>query len=885
MTPWAPGDDPKTHPMWEHQVNVERGMMRSGADKVRLSVIEAERRGQMVRTSVIRGLLTDWLPGVAAALKSWLRDCELSKGGPKPIAYGLLRDMDPYAASLVAMKEILNGIGVRKHKLTGLCVRIGADLEHEQQVRLWEAKEPKLFYHYADEHDRNRATDTHRRRVNINRFNALVEDPEINLQWDRWSQEQKFRAGLALVDVLIRKTGWFELQADPEHVWRKGGSDSPQYVLAPREGLLTWIGQAFDHAEVSSPDFKPTVMPPKRWDGTRQGGYWTPYVRAPQLVRFKASQESQKQRAADEYDSLDMPHVYDGLHLLQETAWRVNKRVLEVALQVWPMGGGLAKLPELKEIELPPRTPRMVERREYERQFRATNGKGAPMAPIDPVTDGEVLRWKRAAADIHRKNAKRLGRMRGTKNTLIIAQEFVDYPAIYFPHMLDFRGRAYPIANFLQPQGNDIAKGLLTFANGVAITETNGGDRWLAIQLATSWGNDKGPFGERVEWVHANETMWRLIAEDPLASREWMSADKPFQALAAIFEWVDFLNTGYGFYSTLPIMVDGTCNGLQHLSAIARDPVVGAYVNLLPAQRPQDVYKFVASHLQETLLRIEAAGGEEGEKAAYWLNVCGRDLPRTLTKRQVMVLPYGGKLDAFFKYTREWLDERDPQRDGADEEDKEKRNKRVVFLSMHMMDAVKANVKGALKIMDWLQVCAKAVAVADQPIYWTTPCGFTVRHFYGQDRRKRVGIMLDGTRVQLTLTEKTAKLSTKEQTSGIAPNFIHSLDAATLTLCLKLCREAGIEEFSSVHDAYGTHAANMDALSTLLREAFIEVHRHDVLGEFRAACARVLVDALVVKNGMDPLEAFQKADKMLPQPLETGSLDIEAVADSPYFFA
>lgn len=880
---WQPGDNPELHPLWDQQVELERGMLRLGANKVRDAVLLAQNRGQMTRTNVIRGVLTDWLPGIAEGLKVWLSDMDKSRG-PKPLAAGLLKQADPYTAALITLKEVLNQIGLKRPKLVGIAIAIGTSIEYEMGIAVWEThpEHAGLYHHHKEEMDKNRATETHRRRVNINRFNLLVKEGSI--EFDKWTMEQKYRVGVAMLDVVIRRTGWFELTPDPEH-YRRGRKDAPQLVLTAKPGLLEWVGKAMDHAEITSPDYQPCIMPPRRWDGTRMGGYYTPYVRAPRLVRFKASQESQKERAADEYDALDMPTVYDAVHLLQETAWQVNGRVLDVALKVWPMGGGLAKLPDVNEVQMPPRTPRMVEHTERTRAFREQHGaKVLPPRP-DAETDLEILAWKRKASPVYRANAKRLSRSRATTSTILLAQQFRQYEAIYFPHMLDFRGRIYPVANFLQPQGNDLARGLLTFAYGYAITEENGGSGWLAIQLATSWGNDKVSFEDRIEWVEENEMMWRLIAEDPLAHREWMTADKPFQTLAAIFEWVDFLNTGYGFMSTLPVMVDGTCNGIQHLSAILRDEVAGSYVNLVPGVKPRDIYKFVADNLQEVLERIERAGGKEGAKATFWLDLCKRDLPRTLTKRQVMVLPYGGTKDSFFTYTRKWLDEYDPPAITMDEDDKAKRRDRVVFLAMRLWDVVNDVVKSGMTVMKWLQDCSKAVAIANQPIYWTTPAGFTVRHFYGIDRRTKVEAMIDGSRVQCTIAERTAKLSTKEQTQGIAPNFIHSLDAAALIICLRLCREAGITEFVSVHDAYGTHAANMNALGSFLREAFVEVHQRDVLGEFRAACQRVIVDALVSTKGMDPLEASEKADEMLPEMLPTGNLDILDVLRSPYFFA
>jgi hypothetical protein len=51
---------------------------------------------------------------------------------------------------------------------------------------------------------------------------------------------------------------------------------------------------------------------------------------------------------------------------------------------------------------------------------------------------------------------------------------------------------------------------------------------------------------------------------------------------------------------------------------------------------------------------------------------------------------------------------------------------------------------------------------------------------------------------------------------------------------------------------------------SILREAFVEVHEHDVLGEFRAACQRILVDVLVAEKGMDPLELPKRRTKCCP---------------------
>ncbi|MGV1835207.1 DNA-directed RNA polymerase [Rhizobium rhizogenes] len=886
---WAHGDDPQSHPMWEEQLKLEYGMMRSGANKLRDQVIEATEGRQLTQVAVVRSLMVDWLPGVALAIKEWCKVWDTQRG-VKPRILPLMKTIDPYMAAMVGLREIMDRIGQSKNTVMNIAMEIGRTVEYEMRVRAWEKGsklERQLWFTEQRAMERDKVTSGHRRRRSINRFNHHLKEGNFDqLGWDAWSTDTVFRVGWEIMDAVVRHTQWFELQDDPEHVYRKGGKTDPKLLLVVKPGLTDWLAKALDYAEINQPDFRPTVMPPRPWTTSRDGGYWTAYVKPPRLVRFKASQENQKDNAADEYDALDMPRVYSAVNMLQDTAYRINGKVLEVFNRVWTelrWTSLKACLPELSDRQLPPTTPRMQAHRELNRGRR-----GEDRIQPDEQTAKEIFEWKKQASPIHAFNGKRASRTKACSATLRIANEFAKYDALYFPHMLDFRGRIYPIPAYLQPQGNDLARGLLTYATEAPITHANEGIRWLAICLASNWGHDKLSFSDRADWVYRNEELIRAIAADPYANNEWFSADKPWQTLAAIFEWDAYRKAeeqGEVYMCSLPGMVDGTCNGIQHLSAIIRDEVGGTYVNLVPGDKPRDIYKFVAEDLQAKLERIEQSGGEQGRLATWWLDLCGRDLPRTLTKRQVMVLPYGGTKDSFFTYTRKWLDEHDPVSERLDIDAAMERTGRITFLTKLLWDSVKENVRAAEEVMTWLQDCARVAAQENQPIYWTTPSGFTVRHFYGTLRDKQVDLRLDGQRCQVRLGERTSKLSLKEQLQGISPNFIHSLDASCLVDCVNDCMEVGITSFTSVHDAYGTHMANMSALSVLLRQAFVKTHEADVLGLFRQACLEVIIPVVMRRDGLDIMDAFEKADAMLPAPLKHGKLDLSAVLQSEYFFA
>ncbi len=101
--------------------------------------------------------------------------------------------------------------------------------------------------------------------------------------------------------------------------------------------------------------------------------------------------------------------------------------------------------------------------------------------------------------------------------------------------------------------------------------------------------------------------------ESPKVNQGWMSAEKPWQFLAACFElsklrkWqVDRqiycienneVYEEFGYSSHLECFVDGSNNGAQHLSALTRDEITAPHVNLIPLDLPGDLYSYVADHV------------------------------------------------------------------------------------------------------------------------------------------------------------------------------------------------------------------------------------------------------------------------------------------------
>src|SRR5438093_12591583 len=103
------------------------------------------------------------------------------------------------------------------------------------------------------------------------------------------------------------------------------------------------------------------------------------------------------------------------------------------------------------------------------------------------------------------------------------------------------------------------------------------------------------------------------LADNPLCfPRFWDEADKPSTFLAACKEWKRYREEGPDFRLHLPVSMDGTCNGYQHLSAMGLDAIGGSATNLVPGDQPEDMYQEVADHvIIHLMLDAEYGSGRE----------------------------------------------------------------------------------------------------------------------------------------------------------------------------------------------------------------------------------------------------------------------------------
>lgn len=537
----------------------------------------------------------------------------------------------------------------------------------------------------------------------------------------------------------------------------------------------------------------------------------------------------------------DLSQELKCVNALQRTAFKINQPVLGVIRHFWDQGNALAGLPNRDNLTPPPypfdRNPDELNEFEYE-QFR---------------------KWKRDRKVIFDDNNRNISKRIAVERTIQLAEDYAKYPAFWFVWQCDFRGRKYPVGEFMTPQSADWAKALMTFADGVPI-ETNEDAVWLAIHGANCFGVDKVSLLDREIWAYSHTQDAIDVAENPFDNRWWTEADEPWQFLAWCFEWAGYSKEGAGFETHLPCAADGSVNGLQHLSAILRDQRGGQAVNLTPADSPEDLYSDVAK-LATQRIEADAAEGNELAKAVLKMGIT-----RKHTKRSCMIVPYSGTLFACKDYiaeaVKETLDGQEPPW-GVDSH-----QEAINYIAGHVWASIQGVVSSAKQVMDFLKEIGKICAKENKAMEWITPSGFLVRQAYPEMEKSRIKTNIDGNIISLSFQRALQdSISLNRSVNGASPNFIHSLDASALTLTVNKCVDAGIEDFAMVHDSYGTHSPNMPLLSNLLREAFVEMYEeHDVLQELK-----------------DYVSLYVSGD--LPEVPAKGTLDIREVLKSPYFFA
>ncbi|GAB2300118.1 DNA-directed RNA polymerase 2, chloroplastic/mitochondrial [Dionaea muscipula] len=572
--------------------------------------------------------------------------------------------------------------------------------------------------------------------------------------------------------------------------------------------------------------YMPMLVPPVQWTGFDKGAHlFLPSY----IMRTRGSK--QQRDAIKMTPNKQLEPVFEALDTLGKTKWRVNKRVLSIVDRIWASGGQLANLVDRAEVPVP-------EKPETE-------------------DDTELKKWKWKLRSVKKENRELHSQRCDVELKLAVARKLRDEEGFFYPHNVDFRGRAYPMHPHLNHLGSDLCRGILEFAEGRPLG--NSGLNWLKIHLANLYasGVDKLSHEGRLAFTENHLDEIFDSADKPLeGTRWWLNAEDPFQCLAVCIDLTAALRSPSpeSFISHIPVHQDGSCNGLQHYAALGRDKLGAAAVNLVNGQKPSDVYSGIAARVLDIMQRDaqkDPATFPDADRARQLIH----QVNRKLVKQTVMTSVYGVTYIGARDQIKRRLKER-----GAFTDDLELFNASC-YAAKITLTALGEMFEAARSIMSWLGDCAKIIATENEPVRWTTPLGLPVVQPYHKSGRHLVKTSLQ----ILTLQKETEEVLIKRQRTAFPPNFVHSLDGSHMMMTAIACKRAGLN-FAGVHDSYWTHACDVEVMNRILREKFVELYDQPILENL--------------------LESFQQSFPTLcfpPLPVR-GDFDLRDVLESPYFF-
>ena len=289
---------------------------------------------------------------------------------------------------------------------------------------------------------------------------------------------------------------------------------------------------------------------------------------------------------------------------------------------------------------------------------------------------------------------------------------------------------------------------------------------FLALQIANTYGQDKIALDQRVQWVEDNEEIILLCGE---TFRRCMGVLAQGIGPISVFWLLQMLYKFRQFGADNPDnateeALDATQSGIQHYAAASRNQSDGELVNLVPQDKPNDLYiaclneakRIISDRLVERLAYSPANDDDDEEEAARkkkrdnHIDIAERtlkwkDYNRNVMKRNAMTYSYSSRRYGFSEQL---------QSDIMSELSKQHRLGEIKehpfgsdrgFRASHFLagiheQAIERVVSSAAEGMAFLQACAAALAREGKHFSFITKWGFPVHQQYVKFKPNRAKV-------------------------------------------------------------------------------------------------------------------------------------------------
>lgn len=436
------------------------------------------------------------------------------------------------------------------------------------------------------------------------------------------------------------------------------------------------------------------------------------------------------------------------------------------------------------------------------------------------------------------------------RNILSIADIYSKVEKIYFPVRLDFRLRVYCDTDYFDYQKSDLAKGLISFANPGYIYKTDKeAINFFKAYGANLWGKNmnKKSLNFRVKWVDINsDNILNFESNDIVDSAENKSCFISF--CFEYKEFIKFMNNvnEFVFLTYLPIQLDATCNGYQHLALLTKETKLLSQLNLgisTHDDNPGDFYTYISDiwnvYIRSQLTSLDPKNEKDLVKITSFNKIkdikFGRDIYKTIIMRD----SYSAGIP---KMTESILSNKNMVEYGSDKE------KNIYYLyKNYKTELTREDIMrfvGSLKriigitapkiknLSQYLNDIAYICSKLEIPIPWNLPDGVEIKQSYLVKEEKKIAAFTF-TKSKYTFKKYLeGKYDINHQKRAIRPNLIHSLDACVIAeLCNSL--KDDVMNLYTVHDCFAVTADNVPKLINKLKSVYIKLYSsNDYLTDF-----------------------------------------------------
>nr|QWO71402.1 RNA polymerase [Asterophora parasitica] len=401
-----------------------------------------------------------------------------------------------------------------------------------------------------------------------------------------------------------------------------------------------------------------------------------------------------------------------------------------------------------------------------------------------------------------------------------IAITYINIP-IYIPTLSDWRGRIYTKPFYVTYQGNDFSLSLLEFWDGQILTEEGLDSLYIYGANLYNFNNiSKDSLEARKNWVKTNIN--NILKMD----NDFINGAENKLVFIAFCLTIRDLKKNPNHLVKLPVFLDATCSGIQHLAALMKDKILGSQVNLIKQNKnskPEDFYSKLLKPINDEIQRV----GNEDPK---YSNLSHVELKRNNVKRPIMTKPYNASVIGMKESLLETFVVLKQNGNkvylvpGINNETVILSSLEALKIASIIYNIIYSEFPSLNIIYDYFINMAKVLNKLNMPITWITPAGIQITQKYHKSTQRKVAISLGGKSKKMVLKEWLDNMDKNKQTSAIIPNIIHSLDASHIMQIINTNLKTKNYSIITVHDCFGTHPNNLKDVSEIVKSEFIKLY-------------------------------------------------------------